>query len=99
MLAEAAASAEQKFDVFLSHSSGEPQDVLLGVKALLEDNGLSVYINKYSDPQLSPENVTLKTATILRDRMRNSTVSGAPITRLRCNSTAGGRRSGSACGR
>ena len=72
VLAEAAASNDQKFDIFLSHSSGETQEVLLGVKALLEDNGFSVYIDKYSDPQLSPENATQKTATILRDRMRNS---------------------------
>lgn len=72
VLAEAIAPDDKKFDVFLSYSSGEPQEVLVGVIALLEDRGLSVYIDKYSDPQLSPVNVTQKTAQILRDRMRNS---------------------------
>ena len=72
VLAEAIAPDDKKFDVFLSYSSGEPQEVLVGVIALLEDRGLSVYIDKYSDPQLSPVNVTPKTAQILRDRMCNS---------------------------
>lgn len=72
VLAEAIAPDDKKFDVFLSYSSGEPQEVLVGVIALLEDRGLSVYIDKYSDPQLSPVNVTPKTTQILRDRMCNS---------------------------
>lgn len=72
ILAQESFSADMSFDVFLSHSSAEPEEILLGVKALLEDRGLSVYVDKYSDPQLSPESVTPDTAEILRNRMRNS---------------------------
>lgn len=73
VLAEDRASAAETFDVFLSHSSAEPEEILLGVKALLEDHGLSVYVDKYSDPHLSPADVTPETAEILRRRMRSST--------------------------
>lgn len=72
ILAEDTASAYQRFDVFLSHSSAEPEHILLGIKATLEDLSLSVYVDRYSDPYLSPENVTPETATILRERMRSS---------------------------
>jgi hypothetical protein len=37
------ASANAHFDVFLSHSSNEPEEILLGIKGFLEDAGLSVY--------------------------------------------------------
>jgi hypothetical protein len=67
-----AASADAKFDVFLSHSSAEPENILLGVKRYLEDEGLSVYVDKYNDPQLSPEEVTPDTAALLRTRMKAS---------------------------
>ncbi len=67
-----AVSADDTFDVFLSHSSTEPEEILLGVKTLLEDQGLSVYVDKYSDPQLSPDKVTPETAEILRARMQKS---------------------------
>ncbi|MGF6575175.1 hypothetical protein ABH945_007304 [Paraburkholderia sp. GAS333] len=69
---EAAASVDETFDVFLSHSSNEPEEILLGVKGLLEDRGLKVYVDKYADPQLSPEDVTRETAEVLRGRMRRS---------------------------
>lgn len=66
------ASVDETFDVFLSHSSAEPEEILLGVKAMLEDAGLSVYVDKYTDPHLSPDKVTIETAEILRARMRQS---------------------------
>ena len=69
---EAKALADEKFDVFLSHSSAEPEAILVGIKDLLEEQGLSVYVDKYSDPQLVPDNVTPETANLLRERMRNS---------------------------
>jgi hypothetical protein len=72
VLSEAIASVNETFDVFLSHSSAEPDEILLGVKAILQDYGLSVYVDKYSDPQLSPDRVTPETAEVLRKRMRNS---------------------------
>ena len=72
VLTEDRASNQDVFDIFLSHSSSEPEELLLGIKALLEDIGLKVYVDKYSDPQLSPSNVTTQTAEILRTRMRQS---------------------------
>ena len=66
------ASLSAKFDIFLSHSSTEPENFLLGVKGYLEDAGLTVYVDKYTDPQLSPETVTPDTAELLRSRMRAS---------------------------
>ena len=72
VLSEARASANEQFDIFLSHSSAEPEEIILGVKSILEDRGLSVYVDKYSDPQMSSNNVSQKTAHILRSRMRNS---------------------------
>ncbi len=72
VLNEATASSSEKFDVFLSHASAEPEEIILGVKLLLEDRDLKVYVDKYSDPQLSPGRVTPETAEILRDRMRSS---------------------------
>jgi hypothetical protein len=72
VLSEARADAEDRFDIFLSHSTAEPEDILLGVKALLEDRGLTVYVDKYGDPHLSPDRVTPETAEVLRRRMRQS---------------------------
>lgn len=65
-------SSSATSDVFLSHSSAEPESILLGVEGYLEDAGLTVYVDKYTDPQLSPEIVTPQTAEILRTRMRAS---------------------------
>lgn len=60
------------FDVFLSHSTNEPEHILLGVKMFLEDEGLSVYVDKYTDPQLSTKNVDVETAKLLRLRLSAS---------------------------
>lgn len=72
VLLEKAATADQAFDVFLSHSSAEPERILLGIFSMLEDLGLSVYVDKYTDPHLSPDRITNETAEVLRDRMRSS---------------------------
>lgn len=71
VLAETA-SPDATFDVFLSHSSNEPQNILLGIKGYLEDAGLSVYVDRYTDPQLSHDKVTPETAKTLRKRLRAS---------------------------
>lgn len=60
------------FDVFLSHSSNEPDDLLLGIKAMMNDRDLSVYVDKYTDPGLSRDKVDQKTAEVIRMRMRQS---------------------------
>src|SRR5690554_6574395 len=65
------AKATDSFDVFLSHSSKDA-DLVLGVMALLEDQGLKVYVDWHSDPQANRENVTAETAELLRIRMKQS---------------------------
>lgn len=72
LLLEAPTTATTNFDVFLSHSPAEPDILLLGVKAMLEDEGLKVYIENYGDPGVSPISVTPVMANILRHRMRQS---------------------------
>lgn len=72
ILTESVPGRSETFDVFLSHSSNEPENILLGVRLLLEERGLSVYVDRYSDPGLSPEGVTKQTAEVLRRRMRHS---------------------------
>lgn len=66
------AASTERFDVFLSHSSLEPEKIIIGVKGFLEDAGLTVYVDKYNDPQISPDKVTIETAKILRSRMMQS---------------------------
>jgi hypothetical protein len=58
------------FDVFLSHSS-EDAEVVAGVKALVEADGLSVYVDWLEDPQLDRSRVTPATAEVLRTRMNH----------------------------
>lgn len=67
----AAAGLSTRFDVFLSHSSLDAQ-VILGVKSLLEAEGLTVYVDWIEDAQLDRSRVTPKTAGLLRTRMRHS---------------------------
>ncbi len=70
--ADSVSPAQDRFDVFLSHSSNELEQIILGVMAFLNDAGLSVYVDRYHDPQLSPVAVTKQTAAVLRVRMRQS---------------------------
>jgi len=72
ILLEAPIVTTANFDVFLSHSPTEPDLILLGVKAMLEDEGLIVYIENYGDPAVSPISVTPVMANVLRNRMRQS---------------------------
>lgn len=66
------APVSNQFDVFLSHSSNEPEELLYGVQAVLERHALTVYIDKLSDPGLSRDGVTPDTAKTIRMRMRQS---------------------------
>ncbi|WP_084489077.1 toll/interleukin-1 receptor domain-containing protein [Novosphingopyxis baekryungensis] len=72
LVEEASAAEDERFDVFLSHSSSEPEDILLGVYRTLRDAGLNVYVDSYSDPHLDPDDVDLATARTLRHRLRSS---------------------------
>lgn len=66
-----AAKNEDKFDIFLSHASKDG-DLILGVKILLENFGLKVYVDWVEDPQLDRTKVSKETAKLLRQRMRQS---------------------------
>jgi hypothetical protein len=62
---------ETYFDIFLSHAA-EDAGVIAGVKALLEKDGMSVYVDWLEDPQLDRSHVTPATAGLLRGRMNHS---------------------------
>jgi len=71
VLNESVNFAEGKhFDVFLSHSFHDAE-VILGVKAIIEAQGKSVYVDWVEDKQLDRKNVTAVTADVLRRRMRS----------------------------
>ena len=57
-----------KIKIFLSHSS-QDMEVIAGLKLTLEDIGYYVYVD-WNDPALDPNNVTPRTAEILRERMK-----------------------------
>ena len=59
------------FDVFLSHCLDDAE-AIVGVKAILEGEGKSVYVDWIDDKQLSRDRVTPATAAVLRRRMRQS---------------------------
>jgi hypothetical protein len=67
----ATTSLAARFDVFLSHSFLDAE-IILGVKELLESEGLQVYVDWIEDAQLDRAYVTAKTADRLRTRMRHS---------------------------
>lgn len=66
-----AATDHHRFDIFLSHSSSD-SDLILGVKALLENAGYTVYVDWVDDAQLDRSHVTRETADLLRRRMKQS---------------------------
>lgn len=67
----AAFSPYKIYDIFLSHSIRDA-DLILGMKATLEDLGYSVYVDWIDDPQLDRSNVTPATAEKLRVQMNSS---------------------------
>ncbi|WP_413711817.1 toll/interleukin-1 receptor domain-containing protein [Rhizobium sp. Rhizsp82] len=67
------AAANQRFDVFLSHSIRDAE-IVLGAKKVLEDRGLTVYVDWIVDPSMDRSYVTAGTAETLRMRMKNSRV-------------------------
>lgn len=66
-----AATVSDTFDVFLSHSIADAE-IVLGIKQLLEESGLKVYVDWVEDAQLDRRAVTKETAAVLRQRMRQS---------------------------
>jgi hypothetical protein len=63
-------SHAQRFDIFLSHAF-QDAELIAGVKAMLEGDGLSVYVDWLEDTQLNRSYVTPQTAELLRTRMNN----------------------------
>lgn len=63
-------SIETIFDVFLSHSY-EDAEVIAGIKGLIEDQGLRVYVDWIEDPEADRTQVTAATAEMLRQRMNH----------------------------
>lgn len=57
------------FDIFLSHCIKDAK-LVAGVKALLEEQGRTVYVDWVVDSQLDRRKVSGKTAALLRKRMR-----------------------------
>ena len=66
-----AKSARTSYDVFLSHAFTDAR-LILGVKAVLEAMGLTVYVDWLDDPELDRGKVTSSTADRLRQRMQQS---------------------------
>lgn len=64
------AKAKSHFDIFLSHSSSDAK-LIFGVKQILEEQGLSVFVDWIDAPQLDRSKVTKETASELRKFMRN----------------------------
>lgn len=62
---------DDQFDVFLSHSSDDVE-LVLGVMILLQEQGLKVYVDWIVDTLLERNLVNRNTASILRNRMKQS---------------------------
>lgn len=68
---EAARGAYGTYDIFLSHSFVDA-DVILGLKKLLESQGLRIYVDWIDDPELDRTRVSAATASRIQQRMRAS---------------------------
>lgn len=71
LVLESASTKEEAFDVFLSHARVD-EELVLGVKLLLEDAKQRVYVDWIDDPMLDRANVSPTTANELRKRMNQS---------------------------
>ncbi|MBQ0711259.1 MULTISPECIES: TIR domain-containing protein [unclassified Ochrobactrum] len=72
ILEEASVAPPGGYDVFLSYSSHESDELILGVKNTLIKHGLAVYVDKFDDPHMKPNDVSKDTAETLRSRLRQS---------------------------
>lgn len=68
LMEQAGVASDTIFDVFLSHSKADEQ-LILGARSLLEDQGFSVYVDWVEDPHLDRSKVSVETAEILKQRM------------------------------
>jgi hypothetical protein len=72
MLAEQARAfdAALTYDIFLSHSFNDAE-AIYGLKRMIEALNLRVYVDWIDDPTLDRGQVTVKTAAVLRERMKS----------------------------
>ena len=66
----ASAPITTNYHVFLSHAY-EDAELIAGIKLLIENDGLSVYVDWIDDPQADRSKVSSATADMLRQRMNN----------------------------
>jgi hypothetical protein len=69
ILAEAVESERTRFDIFLSHSFDD-RELVVGTKRLIEDRGLTVYVDWIDDALLDRSAVDRERADHLRTRMQ-----------------------------
>src|SRR5262249_10573120 len=62
--------AAAHYDIFLSHSFNDAE-IVLGIKRVMEGLGLTVYVDWIEDADLGRSRVTVKTAAVLRERMKS----------------------------
>lgn len=60
---------KKSYDIFLSHSSLDYNEILL-LSDYLQSSGYSVYVDWLIDKKLDRNNVTSETAIIIRNRMK-----------------------------
>lgn len=63
--------SQLKFDIFLSHSFLD-RDEVLGLYRELTEMGFKVYVDWIVDPELDRSDVTKASAELIRNRMKNS---------------------------
>jgi hypothetical protein len=61
--------AAEHYDIFLSHSFDDAE-IIYGVKRMIEALNLTVYVDWIEDVKLDRNKVTVKTAAVLRERMK-----------------------------
>ena len=61
--------AAERYDIFLSHSFDDAE-IIYGVKKMIESLGLSVFVDWIDEPEMDRNKVTVKTAAVLRERMK-----------------------------
>lgn len=69
--ASAGSAKDTQFDIFLSHCVKDAR-AIEGVRQILRQAGLTVYVDWIEDPELNRASVTTATAAKLRDRMDHS---------------------------
>jgi len=66
----ATAPLSTDYDIFLSHSSEDAEEIS-GLRMLLKQEGLSIYVDWIEDSGVDRTNVTAENAEMLRQRMRH----------------------------